>query len=58
MPIYQERAFACDPAGTTQAIGIICALLLKKRQEVSLEKAITLDIQEIVTPLSCQILLH
>ena len=52
--VVERRGVCCHPeqivitAGTTQAIGIVCSLLLQKRREVILEDPITLDIQQIV----------
>ncbi|VFQ44586.1 PLP-dependent aminotransferase family protein [Desulfoluna butyratoxydans] len=52
--VVERRGVCCHPdqvvitSGTTQAIGIVCALLLRKRREAILEDPITLDIQHIV----------
>lgn len=52
--VVNQRGVACDPdqivitAGTTQAIGIACHLLLGERRDVVLEDPITRDIQLIV----------
>ncbi|GAM10896.1 putative HTH-type transcriptional regulator YhdI [Geobacter sp. OR-1] len=52
--VVSQRGVACDPdqivitAGTTQAIGIACHLLLGERRDVILEDPITRDIQLIV----------
>ncbi|SCY35238.1 PLP-dependent aminotransferase family protein [Desulfoluna spongiiphila] len=52
--VVERRGVCCHPdqviitSGTTQAIGIVCALLLRKQREAVLEDPITLDIQHIV----------
>lgn len=52
--VVERRGVRCHPeqivitAGTTQAIGLVCSLLLQGRKEVVLEDPITLDIQHIV----------
>ena len=52
--VITQRDLLCHPdqivitAGTTQAIGIACRLLLKKRKDVIIEDPITKDIQLIV----------
>lgn len=52
--VVERRGVCCHPdqviitSGTTQAIGIVCALLLEKGREAVLEDPITLDIQHIV----------
>lgn len=50
-----HRGVKCQPeqivitGGTTQAIGLICSILLKDKREVILEDPLTKDIYEIVT---------
>ena len=52
--VVEQRGVRCHPeqivitAGTTQAIGIVCSLLLGRNREVILEDPITRDIQLIV----------
>lgn len=60
--VVTQREVICHPdqivitAGTTQAIGIACRLLLRKRKDVFLEDPITKDIQQIVS--NCGGVLH